>query len=142
MTIAVTKPSKRAHQQPATPPRKGMPTSDATAATATNTACTSPLTVSSLEAAAAAGTAAAGRADNDPPGSGGGGGGGGVGGGGVPQRDDDEYESSHPYPSSSSAAAAAAATAEEKFKMRHQRTPPTEFDRRKLFVGGLPTDGE
>jgi RNA recognition motif-containing protein len=145
-----------------------MPTSDATAATATNTACTSPLTVSSLEAAAAAGTAAAGRADNDPPGSGGGGGGGGVGGGGVPQvvsgvvddpdhpasareaassamamlrlRDDDEYESSHPYPSSSSAAAAAAATAEEKFKMRHQRTPPTEFDRRKLFVGGLPTD--
>jgi hypothetical protein len=51
---------------------------------------------------------------------------------------DDDYES-HPYPSSS--AAAAAATAEEKFKMR-QRTLPTEFDRRKLFVGGLPTDGE
>ena len=51
---------------------------------------------------------------------------------------DDDYES-HPYPSSS--AAAAAAPAEEKFKMR-QRTLPTEFDRRKLFVGGLPTDGE
>jgi hypothetical protein len=56
---------------------------------------------------------------------------------------DDDYES-HPYPPSSSSAASAAsaaAAAEEKFKMR-QRTLPTEFDRRKLFVGGLPTDGE
>jgi len=52
---------------------------------------------------------------------------------------DDDYES-HPY-SSSSSAAAATATAEEKFKMR-QRGLPTELDRRKLFVGGLPTDGE
>lgn len=112
-----------------------------TAATISNTACTSPLTVTSLEAAGAAGTAAASKATGIPqvvpqvvP--------------VVPQPEcivpaiDVETMLSGPMAELGLDSAHPAATvlhlprpAEEK-----KRTPPTEHDNRKLFVGGLPTD--
>lgn len=126
-------------------PQQGMSdpaasVSAATAATVTNTACTSPLTITSLEAAAAAGTAAADKANGSVPeivsqvlp---------------VPIQAVPTVESvlapmaglgidSAPPP----AIAAPPLPIDDK-KMRG-RTPPTEHDNRKLFVGGLPTDGE
>mmetsp|Transcript_17901 Transcript_17901/g.38697 ORF Transcript_17901/g.38697 Transcript_17901/m.38697 type:complete len:466 (+) Transcript_17901:163-1560(+) len=138
--VIITAPGEKHQQVPTSPfkdvpnPQQGMAdpaasVSAATVATATNTAsCSSPLTVTSLEAAAAAGTAAANKAN------------------GVPQ-----VVSSHgivPVPELDSLSAPMANLGlyhmqppplmEEK-KMCI-RTPPTEHDNRKLFVGGLPTD--
>jgi hypothetical protein len=149
--------------------------SDATAATATNTACTSPLTVTSLEAAAVGGTVpAVGESPSIvPPGhrnAGGGGrrsvsGGGGGGGGGVPQvvssmtvvhRQQGQQQGPPAAPCDNRMHAVQSAMdglgiedydgpsyhySDERYKARN-RTPPTEHDNRKLFIGGLPTDCE
>jgi len=122
-----------------------------TAATATNTAsCSSPLTVTSLEAAAAAGTAAANKAN---------------GAGAVPRVVSQVVQSVPELDSLSApmanlglyhgpmaaknangvapsplASPPLASSSNEEKKMMCIRTPPTEHDNRKLFVGGLPTD--
>lgn len=142
---------------PTSPPRKELPnpqqgmadpsasvSANTTGAATSNTACTSPLTVTSLEAAAVA-TAASNASIRVPqvvsqvvP--------------GLPQPPQskpaaaptvesmlDKLSLSHPAQPSAAAVAHRLPVQMEDKKMRI-RTPPTEHDNRKLFVGGLPTD--
>ena len=122
------------------------------AAASTNTACTSPLTVTSLEAAAAAN--AAGGADPSSSSA--------VGGEGTPVEKVEAMLSSPMAnlgledPSSPEARLELPAPAvnspalddgeKTSYNNHHQqhyhRPLPTVHDNRKLFVGGLPTDGE
>lgn len=119
-------------------PQQGMAdpaasVSAATVATATNTAsCSSPLTVTSLEAAAAAGTAAANKANGVPR----------IVSQVVPVPELDSLSLAAPmaklglYPD----AVTPTPTHPTEEKKMCIRTPPNEHDNRKLFVGGLPTD--
>lgn len=113
-----------------------------TAATVSNTPCTSPLTVTSLEAAAAAGTAAANNANCVVPAvvsqvmA-------------VPASVDGLLStmaklglvSPLPPAASNNNAVGIPPPPPPMMEKMRLRTPPTEHDNRKLFVGGLPTDG-
>jgi len=127
-----TSPSRKE----ASNPQQGM--TDPAASVSANTACTSPLTVTSLEAAAAA-TAAA----NDVP--------------EVVSQVVPAVSTVQPEPVVPTVEAMLAAPMAKLSLNRPQtavihspvmmddkkmrgRTPPTEHDNRKLFVGGLPTD--
>lgn len=122
------------------PLRKGTTTvTDPASVAATesnNTACTSPLTITSLEAAAATASTSASastvKSNNNTS--------------WVPQ-----VVSSRAVLSRGAgmggigivSEASGAGIMEEGIPRKvHHRTPPTEHDNRKLFVGGLPTDGE
>lgn len=153
--------------KPGSPPRKDAPNpqqgmsdpaasiSANTVPTATNTACTSPLTITSFEAAAVRGETAAAEAGGNGEGEGGG--------GGVPVVVSRVAPVVQPkplmpvvdamlsgpmanlalgdhHPAPPLAAAAPSPIQMEDKKLRFHRTPPTEHDNRKLFVGGLPTD--
>lgn len=159
--VGVVRTNKESSSSPTSPahnsskidvpnPQQGMADPSAasvsanTAATANNTACTSPLTITSMEAAAAAGAAAAANATGN----------------GVPQVVSQVVPVAQSEPSLavpnvesmlvapmakiglSAAPAVAPPAALPGFddKKMSRRTPPTEHDNRKLFVGGLPTD--
>lgn len=114
-----------------------------TAPTVTNTACTSPLTVTSLEAAAASTASERGVPDVAV----------------VPGASDasaldamanltlDPKSNPPPLPQAQARAVCPPMMQQPPVPMKKQglfpqnRTPPTEHDSRKLFVGGLPTDG-
>ena len=131
---STTSPTLR---KPAANPQQGMAdlAAPSVGATCATTACTSPLTITSLEAAAAN------AVTND----------------GVPQVVSQVVPVVHPEPvvAVPSVEAMLAPMAnlglntfphppplDEERNMRMMRTPPTEHDNRKLFVGGLPTDGK
>ena len=146
-----------------TPPRKGgrfggTTTSGSVAATESNTtACTSPLTITSLEQAAVANTTSSVSSTNKNNASSS---------SNYTSWVPKEVSSTRAYKNSNikhslslggGVSSAAAATATEEHRSsdaledgtttrrvvhHHQRTPPTEYDHRKLFVGGLPTNGE
>jgi hypothetical protein len=118
------------------PLRKGITTvTDPASVAATEyTACTSPLTITSLEAAAATASTSASastvKSNNNTS--------------WVPQ-----VVSSRAVLSRGAGMGGIGIVSEASGIMEdgisrkvHHRTPPTEHDNRKLFVGGLPTDGE
>jgi hypothetical protein len=137
---------------PRSPLRKGGAGGDPASVTATesnNTACTSPLTITSLEQAAAAAAVTTSSSastttnnnlsssSNNPT--------------WVPQVVSSRgacYNISMPSSGGASSSEKQRRTSDMivvgdyNGRKACQRTPPTEHDNRKLFVGGLPTDGE
>lgn len=140
---------------PRSPLRKGGAGGDPASVTATesnNTACTSPLTITSLEQAAAAAVATtsssastttnnnlSSSSSNNPS--------------WVPQVVSSRgacYNISMPLSGGASSSSEKQRRTSDMIMVEdhttgrkaYQRTPPTEHDNRKLFVGGLPTDGE